>query len=146
MRFLLFSLILLTTAASANVYKWTDATGRVHFSDKPPATAAEKLDIETQRTDPEQLSARLTDEPAQQAQPGTIVADESQQDEFEREQNIRRDENCARARDALASLLSATRIYEPLPDGGRRYLEEDEVDQRMTDARRDVDEWCGSSE
>ena len=135
--------LLLSVSALASVYKWTDASGRVHYSDKPPATAAERLDIETSRTDPAQLTARV-DEP-DPAQPETIVADEADREQLEREQKIRRDENCARAMKARDSLLSATRVYEPLPGGGRRYLEQEEVDQKMADADRDVQEWCDNN-
>lgn len=146
MRFLALSLLLLTTTALGGVYKWTDATGRVHYSDKPPATESEKLDIETKRTDTEQLTARLNEEAEQRAQADTIIADQSEQEELERQQQARREENCGRARKAMDSLLSATRIYEPLPGGGRRYLEQDEVDQRKAEAQSDVDKWCGASE
>ncbi|MDH3647038.1 MAG: DUF4124 domain-containing protein [Gammaproteobacteria bacterium] len=143
--FPLFAILFFSASvvAAAGVYKWTDAGGAVHFSDKPPATAAEKLDIDTHRSDPEQLAA--LNEP--EAQQDTITAEETaeqrtERERFEREQQVQRDENCTRARSAQDSLLSATRVYEPLPGGGRRYLEQDEVDQRMGDAKRDVDKWC----
>ena len=141
--FPLLTLFLLSISATAGVYKWTDETGRVHYSDKPPKTAAEELDIVTRRTDPEQLTARLRqDEPRQE----TIVADQSEQARLEEERRVRREENCDRARQAMASLMSATRVYEPLPNGERRYLEQDEVDKRKADAQADVDEWCNNSE
>jgi glutaredoxin len=38
-RFLLLALLIASTPASAGVYKWTDAQGRVHYSDNPPADA-----------------------------------------------------------------------------------------------------------
>ncbi|MDH3589345.1 MAG: DUF4124 domain-containing protein [Gammaproteobacteria bacterium] len=141
-----FTTLLLSVSATAGVYTWTDSSGRVHYSDKPPATAAEKLDIDLKRTDPEQLSARLSDVANEQVQPETIIADQAEQERLEREQKIRRDENCARARKAQNSLLSATRVYEPLPGGDRRYLEQDEVDQKKADAQRDVDKWCDNSQ
>ena len=137
--FPLLALLLLCVSATAGVYKWTDEAGRVHYSDKPPETAAEKLDIETHRTDPEQLTARLNQD---QSRSDTIVADQSEQQQLERERQIRRVENCDRSQKALASLLSATRVYEPLPDGERRYLEQDEIDQRKANAQADVDQWC----
>ncbi len=141
--FPLIALLLLSVSATAAVYKWTDDIGRVHYSDKPPETAAEKLDIETHRTDPEQLTARLSQD---ESRPETIIADQSQQEQLERERQIRRDENCERARKAQASLMSATRVYEPLPGGERRYLDQDEIDQRKASAQADVDEWCNGSQ
>ena len=38
-RFLLLALLIASTPASAGIYKWTDAQGRVHYSDDPPADA-----------------------------------------------------------------------------------------------------------
>lgn len=134
-------LMMLSVSAAASVYKWTDDTGRVHYSDKPPETDAEKLKIVTHRTDPEQLAARLN--PRQdEDRAETIIADQSEQERLEREQKIRREENCEIAKRAQNSLLSATRVYEPLPGGERRYLEQDEIDERKATAQADVDKWC----
>jgi hypothetical protein len=48
MRALLIALAFLATAAQAQVYRWVDTRGTVHYSDKPPAAAAraDKLDID----------------------------------------------------------------------------------------------------
>ena len=37
---------------------------------------------------------------------------------------------------------TAPRLYESLPDGGRRYLTDDEIDQARASAMDDVDAWC----
>lgn len=133
------AILFLSASAVAGVYKWTDETGRVHYSDKPPETAAEKLKIVTHRTDPAQLTARLNQN---EARPEIIVADESERKRLESEQKARRVENCGRAKKAFDSLMSATRVYEPLPGGERRYLEQNEIDKRKSDAQADVDKWC----
>lgn len=146
--FRLFVLLLLSAPAFGGVYKWIDTSGAVHFSDKPPATAAEKLDIETSRTPPEQLIAQL-DEP--ETADETVATEQqndalqAERDRAEQQRKIQISENCNRARRAHDSLLSASRVYEPLPGGGRRYLEDDEVARRKADAERDVDEWCNQS-
>lgn len=45
------------SAGTAGVYKWTDADGRVHFSDEPPANSnAEEVNIRTY-TGPAQVSS-----------------------------------------------------------------------------------------
>jgi hypothetical protein len=142
----LIALLFLSASAAAGVYKWTDEAGHVHYSDKPPETAAEKLDIETRRTDPEQLTARLSQDENRQEAAGIDPAEQERLEQREREQQMRRQENCQRAQKALASLLSATRVYEPLPGGERRYLEQDEIDQRKADAQADVDQWCNGSQ
>ena len=37
MRLLLLVCLLLAPASGADIYRWTDAEGRIHYSDKPPA-------------------------------------------------------------------------------------------------------------
>lgn len=53
------------TLAPTKVYKWEDANGQVHFSDKPLASGAKQIEVDTRNT----LSA-----------PEEIVAIEDQQD------------------------------------------------------------------
>ncbi len=142
--FLLTVTLALAATASAEIYKWTDDQGNTHYSDKPPATQAEVLDIKSQRTDPERI-ARLNAPPQPDPQRETIVAAEEERAALEAEREEQRLRNCERAQKAYNSLLSATRIYEPLPDGERRYLNEEEVEQRKTAAQADIDQWCNNT-
>lgn len=145
LRFFLSALLwALMASASAEIYKWVDSTG-THYSDKPPRVDAELLDIESRRTDPERI-AGLKNPPGDNNEVGVVVTDdEAERDRIAAEQAAQRALNCERARKALNSLLSATRIYEPLPDGERRYLDEAEVEQRKASAQADVDKWCNST-
>ncbi|NND60823.1 MAG: DUF4124 domain-containing protein [Gammaproteobacteria bacterium] len=141
--FLLSILSLAAAAAGADIYKWVDGDN-VHYSDKPPAVAAEKIDIESQRTDPERI-ASLNAPADDAATAGMVVADEAERERLEAEREAKRRSNCDIAKRSMASLMSATRIYEPMPDGERRYLSEDEVEQRKSTAQADVDKWCNST-
>lgn len=47
MRALLLTLILMPALASAQIYRWTDADGRVHFGQRPPA-GAEQIEVRPQ--------------------------------------------------------------------------------------------------
>lgn len=138
-------LLVLSTSALAEIYKWVDTGGHIHYSDKPPATQAEKLKIASRPTDPERIAAMDQQRTQADEERQVIVAADADRARVEAEQAQRRADNCDRARKALASLVSATRVYEPLEDGGRRYLEQDEVDQRLAAARADVDKWCQAS-
>ncbi len=139
--FLITVTLAVAATASAEIYKWTDDQGNTHYSDKPPATQAEVLDIKSRRTDPEYI-ARLTAPPEPDPRRETIIAAEEERERIAAEREETRQQNCERAQKALNSLLSATRIYEPMPDGERRYLDEQEVEQRKGAAQADVDEWC----
>lgn len=47
MKYMLVILLVLAGAVSAEVYKWTDDAGQVHFSDKPHDEKAEKITLKT---------------------------------------------------------------------------------------------------
>jgi hypothetical protein len=60
----ILSLILLLTAATAqaaDIYRWTDAQGRTHYGDQPPASGGEKITEPPPPSDlsPEEVNARL---------------------------------------------------------------------------------------
>ena len=42
LRVLLFALLIVPLLATSEVYKWTDAQGRIHYSDSPPPEAKAK--------------------------------------------------------------------------------------------------------
>jgi hypothetical protein len=140
--FLMFGL-LLTAAASAGVYTWTDAQGRVHYSDKPVA-GAQTLDIKTNPTDPTRIAAqqKQTDEQqaadAQEQQKTAEAAKVSEGDAKKRE------ENCQKAHARLAAITGAQRPYRTQPDGERHYLSSEDIDQEIKDAEAGVGQWCGS--
>ena len=49
-RLLFCFLIMACTTAHAEVYRWTDANGKVHFSDKRPKSAAEDITEKVKQT------------------------------------------------------------------------------------------------
>ena len=48
MRHLLVVLMLMPAMASAEIYRWTDAQGRVHFAEKPGGAGAEQVEVKPQ--------------------------------------------------------------------------------------------------
>lgn len=135
--------ISLALAVSAEVYRSVDPTGRVVYSDKPLDDSAEVLQIDSKPTDKQaianQLQARLDAKHAAAADAQLAAQDEAS----EAEKQALRKENCRRAKQALASVLSARRLYVPQDNGERRYLNDQETTERRTAAQKDVNEWCG---
>ena len=107
---LLLSLALLAPLAGAEIYKWTDAQGHVHFGDKPvdkekghevqvrdykPGTDKEVLDV-YQRTD------RIYDAKDKQRQDEAAKAKAAQDDQASREQKAK--DKCFQARERERNL------------------------------------------
>ncbi len=141
----LLSITLLAIACvgtTADVYKWTDSTGRVHYSDKPDGDNIELVNVKSKRTDKAAIAE------AKQVRIDTNLAsaaDKLMQAELdqEEEQNEQiRAENCSRASEALVSLRNAQRLYVPSDGGERRYLNEAEIADRIQRAERDKSKWC----
>ncbi|MBA3564971.1 MAG: DUF4124 domain-containing protein [Gammaproteobacteria bacterium] len=134
------------TVAVADVYRWVDSEGQVHYSDTP-VRDAERLEIESQPTDParilaerEQAAALGAARELREEQDATQAADEAG---IAADIADQRAANCEKARQRLESYDAAHRLYRPQEDGGREYLSDEELDTARADARLDVDEWCG---
>jgi glutaredoxin len=67
-RFLLLALLALPLAASADIYRWTDAQGKVHYSDSPPPEVkAQQLKIRINSIEVPALVSTVADAPAARA-------------------------------------------------------------------------------
>src|SRR5688500_3208442 len=54
--------VLLGTTAQADVYRYTDDKGNVHYTDKPATLPAERLNVQSAKTDQSALQARQAQE------------------------------------------------------------------------------------
>ncbi len=52
----LLCLLLLPGLAAAEIYRWTDANGQVHFGQRPAAAGAEKVEVKPQVVERDQLT------------------------------------------------------------------------------------------
>jgi len=65
---LLLTLCAFSATAEADVYRWTDDAGRIHFGDKPPADAAtEKMDIRINTYESPQIVYQPSERPKAKA-------------------------------------------------------------------------------
>ena len=127
--------------ADTEVYKWVDSQGRVQFSDTPPAANASKIVVRTPppRVLPEAETAKVADD-NQSTAPGDEQAQATQLEAAAVEKV--RLENCQRARDNLRKLETSRKIYDPMPDGERHYLDDSEVAARKAEAQAYIQRWC----
>ncbi len=72
----LATLLMIATAASATVYKWTDSDGTVHYSDQPQPGAEEvsTVPIQTYRSSPASNRSRTTRQNTPQGEAYTTLA------------------------------------------------------------------------
>jgi type IV secretory pathway VirB10-like protein len=142
--------------AAAQTYKWTDADGKVHYSDQPPpANAKEQATIKPPKPSAPIAATVPTDKGAPAAKAKTYVEQEAdfkkrqveaaeseaaeKKKAAEAEQNK---QNCEQARLQLKSLQSGGRQTRTNAQGEREYLNDAQIAQDIERAKKIVDNWC----
>ena len=132
--------------ASAVVYKWVDAQGKMQYGDRPPdgvhAEVVELLGTHVAHTAaPAPAPSRLR----RRHRAGDKAAQDTKKAVDARRRRNRARSNAPTRRIAIRSSSKAGRFYKTGPDGERQYLTSDEIDAERLNAKRDVDATCNSS-
>ncbi|MCW3149940.1 DUF4124 domain-containing protein [Stutzerimonas stutzeri] len=126
MRVLLLLLALLPPLATAQIYRWTDAEGRVHFGQRP-AAGAEQVEVRPQIIERDEATrqreersekffdARRQEQQADAAQVG--------------KQRAQREKECRGLREELAVLQRGGRYFRTDAAGERVYYSESEIEK-----------------
>ncbi len=129
---------------SAQVYSWKDASGKVHYGDRPPTTQpgeARKLpppppinaEAERKAFLERQMAERVRHQKAQEQ-----AAEQGKK----RIEEAGRQENCQRAKAGLSAMESGQTRFVVGPDGERKALEGELLAAELVRARQLVTEWC----
>ena len=132
------ALLAWSTLASAVVYKWVDAQGKVEYGDRPPdgvhAEVVEMLGTNSR--------AATTSAPAT-AKPAATPSETKKAVESDVAQT--REKQCADAQDRYKKLIEGRRLYKTGDNGERQYLTSEEIDAERLNAKRDIDAICNST-
>jgi uncharacterized protein DUF4124 len=150
-RLLVFAaLIAWSGLASAVVYKWTDAQGKLQYGDRPPDGVHAEV---VQLLGTHSATARSTSNaaPAQAPPPAARVAAnptaKDAQDKQAVDQDVAstRDKQCSEAQDRYKKLIEGRRLYKAGPAGERQFMTSEEIDTERLNAKRDIDDICNSA-
>ncbi|MFH1605210.1 MAG: DUF4124 domain-containing protein [Pseudomonadota bacterium] len=147
----------LVLPASAQMYKWVDENGKVHYSDKPPPSniKIEKLRrTVTSAPAPSEVKGGAAKDAAK-AGPMTLIeqdqafrkrqqeAAKAEQEAAQKQAQAReREQNCKRAKIALAQYQAGGLQMRINEKGERVYLDEKQIAQDAERARQDVAKAC----
>ncbi len=142
-RSVLFGLALLSCGlAEAEVYKWVDENGRVHYGDRPRGDTAEELDVRSAPTTP--APDRSPDRARRMLQIFEEDRQRKKQQAAERQRvEAERAQSCAYARARLKRYVSARYLYDTDAQGHERSLSSEQRSEAEAKARQAVDHWCG---
>lgn len=138
--------LLLSSTAGADVFKYVDEKGNVQYTDRPTKLPAERVNVQTQRTDVVELNERADDDAKAMAdrdkarqQAAAQKADQRKAAETNAESKA---ELCNKARQDYLNRMNAQRLYEEQPNGERRYLSSEELDASRAAAKQAMDTLC----
>jgi hypothetical protein len=140
------ALIAWSGMASAVVYKWVDAQGKVQYGDRPPdgvhAEVVELLGNHVPKSAaarpaaPPPAAANAANNPTSQAAAKQAVDDDVAQ---------AHEKQCADAQQRYKKLIEGRKLYKTGADGERQYLTSEEVDAERLSAKSDVDSLCNGT-
>lgn len=141
------------SAAHADVYRWVDEHGGVHYSDQW-VPGSEVIKSKTSRPAPSADStARHSPEvqkPLSSDSASNQPADQNAQKAVKQDLAKAREQQCKDAKDRYQKAIDARRIFKASDSkakdsGDRQYLSDEEVEAYRVQARKDMDEVCGSA-
>ncbi|AMN48328.1 hypothetical protein ACG33_14735 [Steroidobacter denitrificans] len=143
---LTLSCTLLAGAAAADVYKYQDEFGNVLYTDKPRTLPAERLNVQSKKTDMVAVQARQDAEMQrlQEQEQSRHQAAANRGEEQAAAQLSAKDkaERCIKARERYETYINSQKLYEQLPDGERRYLDDSELAAARAAAKASMDLMC----
>ena len=159
LRLLMFGILLAVAAgASAQLYRWVDKDGKTRYTDTPPPAGIKARRLGAPPSAPAEVPPAAPDAAAKDAAKGPLTPAEQEQafrkrqveaqkaadkSDSARKEGDAKQENCARARSALATLESGQRITRTDAQGERAFLEDEARERETEKARQSVREWCG---
>ncbi|MGO9512492.1 MAG: DUF4124 domain-containing protein [Steroidobacteraceae bacterium] len=144
MKRVLFCAVLMAWSglASAVVYKWVNAQGKVEYGDRPPDGVHAEV-VEGLGTHPERGKSEAAPAAAKTAAPVPAARDAKKTVQEDVAQA--RQKQCADAQERYKKLIEGRHIYKTGDNGERQYLTSEEIDSERLNAKHEVDETCGNS-
>lgn len=134
-------LVLAGSVATAEVYRWTDADGNVHYGDRPPATGIDPHSVPLRPAparEPDHAQRRLKQRRLLEAFEAERAEREQAADEAEAASREHR-RNCEKVRRDLARFDRANIVYTTDEAGARIYMS----DLERRDAAAKARAWIG---
>lgn len=143
----MLTLGLCSAAFAADIYKWVDADGNVHYGDKPAGDHPERLNIDSRPTDEarvQQQTQARAEARTQRREAEAAAAAEGPSEEEKRAEAQQRAERCQSARSTMQSFVTSRRLYREDESGERVYMDEAETQAARQRVEDQIDQYCGS--
>ncbi|HTE41615.1 MAG TPA: DUF4124 domain-containing protein, partial [Steroidobacteraceae bacterium] len=132
--------------AGADVFKFTDEKGNVQYTDRPLKLPAERLSIQSQRTDVVALDARVAEDfkatEARETERKKLDTAATEKKKAADANAAGKVEACNKAREDYRIRSTNFRLYEEQAGGERRYLNSAEIDATRDAAKKAMEDLC----
>jgi len=128
------------TVARADVFRWVDKDGVPHYSDEwVPGSVVIKTTV---RPHSESSSSSSTASTASRV--NEQIANQDNARAVQQDVAKARDSQCTWAKDRYMKAIASRRVYKEGKDGERQYMSDTDADAYREQARKDVQQACGS--
>jgi len=128
--------------AFAAMYKWVDEEGNTHYSERPPPGIETETIKPPPKVDTERALKDLEERKNKFNESEETRVKKAEDQEIRGEEVAMNKRNCELARDKLAKANEQTRVYAQEKDGTRRRITEEERQERIAAAQKDIAEFC----
>jgi hypothetical protein len=129
-----------STLASAVVYKWVDAQGKIQYGDRPPDGVHAEVVEGLGRN-----SRSSGGSPPPAAKAPTALDPSAEKKAVQTDVSATREKQCAEAQERYKKLIEGRHMYKTGENGERVYLSSQEIDEERLNAKKDIDDVCNSS-
>jgi len=139
---------LLSNVNAAEVYKWIDEDGQVHYGHKTENKNAKKIEIKNRYIDSGNSTAPLSAEERVNKQKRFLNALEADNKSLAEEKRKKEEQaelkmsRCNASRDQLKRYENSGALYDLDEKGNRILLNKKQYEQAMQQARARVQKWC----
>lgn len=141
--------VLWLSFANAEIYKWVDKNGNVHFGDKAGHNKAEQLDIDEGRVTKSSSGNidedELTRDEKRQRLLDVMSEDRVERNKIKEDERRRRNNNkikCAQLKDRLRHIKSATGLYNLDKEGKRLFLSNKDRNKSQRNLQKRIKRHC----
>ncbi len=135
------------TMAQAEIYKWVDDNGQVHYSEKAPDNKQQSATEIRIRPHTPQTPLISPEQRRQQRDNLLRAFDEERQlrkdaEAKKQQDEARRRKNCLRARDKFKNYERASALYDLDEQGERVYLSDAQRRRAVDNIKKQIEKWC----
>lgn len=128
------------TLARADVFRWVDAEGIVHYSDEwVPGSVI----VKTVKPHPDSSSSSSARSNGSLSAANTLN-DDGNSRAVQQDMAKARDTQCRWAKDRYVKAIASRRVYKEGKDGERQYMSDADADAYREEARKEVQATCGN--